>query len=219
MNELEKNRKDLETCDDQIFDLLLTRNHIIEQIMSDKVMSDKEAQRIQARKLFNYNIILIGFMGTGKSTVAELLSTLFALKVVEMDQVITEREQMSISDIFATYGEEYFRSLETKLLIELQSQTNMVISCGGGVAMRDENVREMKKNGKVVLLTASPEVILERVKGSDERPLLDGNKNIEFIQELIASRKQKYQAAADVTIHTDHKSTMAICKELIMKLL
>ena len=66
-------------------------------------------------------------------------------------------------------------------MIELQKKNNQIISCGGGVALRDENVAEMKKNGKVVLLTASPEVILERVKDSDDRPLLRGNKNTEFI--------------------------------------
>ena len=255
MNELEQYRKDLETCDEQIFDLLLARNRIVEKMMvykearqipifqpeqeekknslwksrmenerhADEVLQImnrivKSSKRIQARKLFNHNIILIGFMGAGKSTVSDFLSTLFAMKVVEMDQVIAEREQMSISDIFATYGEEYFRRLETELLIELQSQTDTVVSCGGGVAMREENVREMKKNGRVVLLTASPEVILERVKDSDERPLLNGNKNVEFIQNLIASRKQKYQAAADITINTDHKSVMDICEELIEKL-
>jgi|GEM_PF-10734 len=178
----------------------------------------KSSKRIQARKLFSYNIILIGFMGAGKSTVADFLSTMYAMKIVEMDQVISEREQMSISDIFATYGEEYFRNRETELLVEMQSKRDVVVSCGGGVAMREQNVREMKKNGKVVLLTASPEVILERVKDSDDRPLLDGNKNVEFIRELIEKRRQKYEAAADITIHTDNKSVMEICEELIEKL-
>lgn len=81
-----------------------------------------------------------------------------------MDQCIVERQGMSISDIFETYGEEYFRELETNLLIEMQSQSNVVVSCGGGVPMRERNVVEMKKNGRVVLLTAKPETILERVK-------------------------------------------------------
>lgn len=179
----------------------------------------KNSKRIQARKLFSYNIILIGFMGAGKSTISEYLSTEFALHVVEMDQLIVEREGMSISDIFDTYGEEYFRNLETNLLIEMQSKTNMIVSCGGGVALREKNVQEMKKNGKVVLLTAHPETILERVKDSDERPLLEGNKNVEFISDLMDKRQSKYEAAADVVIHTDHKSALEICEELIKKLL
>lgn len=203
-NELWKSKLENERHADEILQIM---NRIV-----------KSSKRIQARKLFSYNIILIGFMGAGKSTVSDFLSTMFAMKVVEMDQVIAEREQMSISDIFATYGEEYFRNLETQLLIEMQDQSDAVVSCGGGVAMREENVKEMKKNGKVVLLTASPEVILERVKDSDERPILNGNKNVEFIQDLISKRKEKYQAAADITINTDHKSVMEICEELIEKL-
>ena len=119
----------------------------------------RNSKRIQARKLFDYNIVLIGFMGAGKSTISDYLSTVFDMEIVEMDQLIADREEMSIPDIFATYGEEYFRNLETNLLIEMQDKKNVVISCGGGVAMRERNVEEMKKNGKVVLLTASPETI------------------------------------------------------------
>ena len=129
------------------------------------------SKRIQARKLFNYNIVLIGFMGAGKSTISDFLKNAFAMDVVEMDQIIAQRQGMSISDIFETYGEQYFRDLETNLLIEMQSRTNVVISCGGGTPMRECNVAEMKKNGRVVLLTAKPETILDRVKDNHDRPL------------------------------------------------
>ena len=94
------------------------------------------SKRIQSRKLFNYNIVLIGFMGAGKSTISEFLKNSFAMEVIEMDQIIAEREGMTISDIFEVYGEQYFRNLETNLLIEMQSKTNVVISCGGGTPMR-----------------------------------------------------------------------------------
>ena len=124
----------------------------------------RNSKRIQARKLFNYNIVLIGFMGAGKSTISDFLKTVFAMDIVEMDQIIAERQGMSISDIFETYGEQYFRDLETNLLIEMQSRSNVVISCGGGTPMRECNVVEMKKNGRVVLLTAKPETILDRVR-------------------------------------------------------
>ncbi len=102
----------------------------------------RNSKRIQARKLFDYNIVLIGFMGAGKSTISDYLSTVFDMEIVEMDQLIADREEMSIPDIFATYGEEYFRKLETDLLIEMQDKKNVVISCGGGVAMRERNVEE-----------------------------------------------------------------------------
>ena len=80
------------------------------------------SKRIQSRKLFNYNIVLIGFMGAGKSTISEFLKNSFAMEVIEMDQIIAEREGMTISDIFEVYGEQYFRNLETNLLIEMQSK-------------------------------------------------------------------------------------------------
>ena len=176
------------------------------------------SKRIQARKLFNYNIVLIGFMGAGKSTISDFLKTVFAMEVVEMDQIIAEREGMSISDIFETYGEEYFRNLETELLIEMQSKTNVVISCGGGVPMRERNVVEMKKNGRVVLLTAKPETILSRVKDNHDRPLLEGNKNVDFIADLMEKRREKYQAAADIVIETDGKDKLEICEELVQRI-
>ena len=178
----------------------------------------RNSKRIQARKLFDYNIVLIGFMGAGKSTISDYLSTMFDMDIVEMDQVIAEREEMSIPDIFATYGEEYFRDLETNLLIEMQSHKNAVISCGGGAALREKNVAEMKKNGRVVLLTATPETIFERVKDSNDRPVLNGRKNVKGISELMEQRREKYEAAADIVINTDDKTVLQICEELVQHL-
>lgn len=178
----------------------------------------RNSKRIQARKLFDYNIVLIGFMGAGKSTISDYLSTMFDMDIVEMDQVIAEREEMSIPDIFATYGEEYFRDLETNLLIEMQSHKNAVISCGGGAALRERNVAEMKKNGRVVLLTATPETIFERVKDSNDRPVLNGRKNVKGISELMEQRREKYEAAADIVINTDNKTVLQICEELVQRL-
>ncbi len=178
----------------------------------------QNSKRIQSRNLFNYNIFLIGFMGAGKSTISDYLKNALAMDVVEMDQCIVERQGMSISDIFETYGEEYFRELETNLLIEMQSQSNVVVSCGGGVPMRERNVVEMKKNGRVVLLTAKPETILERVKDNHDRPLLENNKTVPFIADLMEKRRTKYEAAADIVIQTDGKSELEICEELIHSL-
>lgn len=178
----------------------------------------QNSKRIQSRNLFNYNIFLIGFMGAGKSTISDYLKNVLAMDVVEMDQCIVERQEMSISDIFETYGEEYFRELETNLLIEMQSRSNVVVSCGGGVPMRERNVVEMKKNGRVVLLTANPETILERVKDNHDRPLLENNKNVSFIADLLEKRRAKYEAAADIVIETDGKSELEICEEMIHRL-
>ena len=178
----------------------------------------QNSKRIQSRNLFNYNIFLIGFMGAGKSTISDYLKNALAMDVVEMDQCIVERQGMSISDIFETYGEEYFRELETNLLIEMQSQSNVVVSCGGGGPMRERNVVEMKKNGRVVLLTAKPETILERVKDNHDRPLLENNKTVPFIADLMEKRRAKYEAAADIVIETDGKSELEICEEMIHRL-
>ncbi len=178
----------------------------------------QNSKRIQSRNLFNYNIFLIGFMGAGKSTISDYLKNALAMDVVEMDQCIVERQEMSISDIFETYGEEYFRELETNLLIEMQSRSNVVVSCGGGVPMRERNVVEMKKNGRVVLLTAKPETILERVKDNHDRPLLENNKNVSFIADLLEKRRAKYEVAADIVVETDGKSELEICEEMIHRL-
>ena len=163
----------------------------------------------------NYNIVLIGFMGTGKSTISAYLSEQFGMEAIDMDQVISEREGMPISRIFEIHGEEYFRNAETNLLKELQTKKNVVISCGGGTPLREENVVEMKKNGKVVLLTAKPETIFNRVKDNHDRPLIENNKSVEFIEELMLKRMDKYIAAADVIIETDNKDKQQICHELI----
>ena len=124
----------------------------------------------------------------------------------------------TISDIFEVYGEQYFRDCETNLLIEMQSRTNVVISCGGGTPMLECNVIEMKKNGRVVLLTAKPETILDRVKDSHDRPLIENNKTVPFIADLMSKRREKYEAAADIIIETDGKSELEICEELIHSL-
>ncbi len=179
---------------------------------------NKNSKRIQARKLFRYNLVLIGFMGAGKTTMSDYFSTMFAMDSVEMDQVIARREGMTIPDIFEVHGEEYFRDCETDLLIEMQSRKNTVISCGGGVPMRERNVVEMKKNGRVILLTATPETILERVKDDHSRPLLENNKNIPFIQSLMDKRREKYEAAADIIVPTDGRSIQEIGEEIISRL-
>ena len=163
----------------------------------------RNSKKIQARKLFDYNIVLIGFMGAGKSTISDYLSTMFAMEVVEMDQLIAEREGMSISDIFETYGEEYFRNMETNLLIEMQEKKNVIISCGGGVAMRERNVAEMKKNGRVVLLTAHPQTILDRVKDSVEQLAQDTNTRL-----VVEAKKSREYTDSRTTVGVKSDGTL-----------
>lgn len=185
--------------------------HIFEGIIAN-------SKRIQAKTLFDKNILLIGFMGAGKSTVSAKLSELLAMEIMEMDAYIQKKEGMSIKDIFATSGEEYFRNCESNTLIELRERKHMVVSCGGGVPLREKNVELMKNSGYVVWLTATPEAIYDRVKDSTERPLLNGNMNVPFIQNLMESRREKYERAADIVIDTTGKEIEEICEELLQKL-
>lgn len=164
------------------------------------------------------NIFLIGFMGSGKTTVAAHLGKMFHMEIAEMDQIIEQRQHMSISDIFSVHGEAYFRNLETELLIEMQSKKGIIISCGGGTPMRENNVVEMKKSGKIVLLKASPKTIYDRIKDNHDRPLLEKNKNVPFIAELMEQRREKYEKAADIIIETDGKDISQICEEIQTKL-
>ncbi len=175
------------------------------------------SKKIKSSTLFENNIVLIGFMGCGKSTISKAMRKIFSMDVIEMDDVIAEQEGMTIGEIFEIHGEQYFRDAETQLLRDLQKQKNVIISCGGGTALREVNVVEMKKNGKVVLLTAAPETVLERVKNSHDRPLLENNKNVEFIADLMSKRRARYEAAADIIIHTDNKSAFEICEEIIAR--
>ena len=231
MNDLEMYREQLAMCDDKLIDALVERNGIIEKIMSYKetygmpilqpAQEEKQEKRLEEKLQGNkyQEEIHDVFQRILRNSKRIQARKLFDMKLVEMDQEIAEREEMSIPDIFATYGEEYFRNLETELLKELQTGRNCIISCGGGVALRSENVVEMKKNGKVVLLTASPETIYERVKDSNDRPLLKENKSVEFIAQLMEKRKEKYEDAADVVIRTDGKTILQICEELITRLM
>ena len=194
-------------------------NEFEEEILDIFKYIMKNSRRIQAKSLFDYNIFLIGFMGAGKSTVAGELKDKLEMDRVEMDQMIVENRGMSISEIFDEFGEAYFRNLESNTLIELQKRKQTIVSCGGGVVMREENSDHMKKNGRVVLLTAKPETIYERVKDSDERPILNGNMNVEYISGLMEKRKERYEAVADVTVATDGKNVTQICEEIIAKLI
>lgn len=179
---------------------------------------ESAGKRVESRNLFDFNIALMGFMGAGKSTVSRYLKQKLAMDEVDVDSVIVQDQNMPIKDIFAQFGEDYFRDCESKAIIKLQSRRQTIISCGGGAVVREENVANLKKTSRIVLLTASPETVLERVKGSDERPILNGNMNVEFIKELMEKRAELYRKAADVIIETDHKRVEQICEELLRAL-
>lgn len=161
------------------------------------------------------NLFLIGFMGAGKSSVSAGLGRMLGREVVEMDQRIAAQEGMSIPELFAQKGEPYFRACETALLKSFAQGAPRIVSCGGGVPLREENVVAMRESGTVVLLTASPEVILERVKDSDERPLLQGHKDVSYIAVLMEQRRPRYEAAADITVDTSQLNIEEVCRQVL----
>lgn len=163
------------------------------------------------------HIVLIGFMGVGKSTISHELKILSNRPEVDTDAWIEEKEGRSIPDIFAAEGEEYFRQQETAMIDELGCMKASIVSCGGGMALREMNVRKLQALGEVVLLTAKPETIFERVRYSTNRPILNGNMNVEFISELMEKRKPFYEKAATVTVCTDGKRVDEIAKEILEK--
>lgn len=164
------------------------------------------------------SIFLIGFMGAGKSTIARALQRKLGFPLIEMDERIVKEQGMSINDIFAQYGEDHFRDIESQLIVDIGKEEPSIVSCGGGVVVRPQNTQNMKEIGRIVFLKAAPETIYERVKNSTDRPILNGHMNVEYIAELMEKRRALYEAAADITIQTDGKTREQICEEIIGKM-
>ncbi len=153
------------------------------------------------------NIVLIGYRGTGKSTVGRQLASRLGRALVSTDTEIVKRAQRTIPEIVAQEGWECFRDLESEICRELAGRDQLVIDTGGGAILRQQNVETLKKNGTVFWLTASVETIVKRIGGDNQRPSLTGTKSfVDEIQEVLQERTPKYQAAADHIIVTDGRS-------------
>jgi shikimate kinase len=160
------------------------------------------------------NVVLTGFMGTGKSAVSRLLSKKLDWELIDADVEIEKAAGMKISDIFATKGEPYFRSLETEVINKLSQKNEVVISCGGGVVLKPENMDALEKNGFVVCLTATPETIYERTKHTKDRPLLNVPDPIAKIKDLLEKRATFYKRC-HLTIDTTHLSIEEVVEEIL----
>lgn len=161
------------------------------------------------------NIVLIGFMGTGKSETGRLLAKKLCWQFFDTDDMIEREVGMKIPQIFAKHGEPYFREAEAKAIGLVSLLDKTVISCGGGAVTRKENMDELEKNGLVICLTASPEVILERTKKNIDRPLLQVKNPLSRIRELLAERRKYYQRCT-ITIDTTNILPAQVV-ELILK--
>ena len=162
-------------------------------------------------------LYLTGFMGTGKSSVGRELGRMTGQIVCEMDALIEERAGCPIREIFEREGEEGFRKRETECLKALTKEKGAIVSCGGGLIIKEENRRILKRTGLVVRLTAEPETLCERLKGEAAiRPVLQGSSAPERLRALMAEREDLYRLSADITIATDLKSVSRIAREIIL---
>lgn len=166
----------------------------------------------------NGSIALIGFMGTGKTTVSQALSRITGFEEIDVDKYIVDTAGMEINEIFEKYGEQAFRDMETKALGEVSQKPNRIISCGGGAVLRDENVEILKRNGVIVRLTASAETIFDRVKDSTHRPILNNDMSLEHVKELMAGREPRYSAVADISVNVDSNDRILTCNDILVQL-
>ena len=165
------------------------------------------------------NIVLCGMMGVGKTTVGKHLAGANGLRWVDTDELIVERYG-EISAIFERFGEEYFRALETEIVKELVQEDGLVISVGGGLVLKEENVFLLKRNGKIVYLRASVETLVGRLTADTTRPLLktSGESLAERIEGILTVRAPIYEGVADFTVDAEGKSPEEIAQEILLKI-
>lgn len=159
-------------------------------------------------------IVLIGMMGSGKTTIGKLLGEKLTLRSIDIDVIIEQNEKRTISEIFQNEGEKYFRNIERETIKKIFTNKDLIISLGGG-AFEDQLTQELLlKNSTVIYLKTSPNVILERIKNNTNRPLLKNQMTVEKIQSIILQRQKNYELA-NITILTDNKNTDKIVDEIL----
>lgn len=166
------------------------------------------------------HIILIGFMGAGKTSIGKKLAKSAELQFVDTDQLIEEQSKRAISDIFAEDGEEYFRNLETEMLEQLlKKKERMVIAVGGGLPVREKNRQLLRQLGTSVYLKAEVETLVNRLQGDTSRPKLQGGDLREKIVSLMEARESLYKDAATIEYSTDKKTPDKVVEELSERIL
>jgi len=161
-----------------------------------------------------HNLALVGFMGTGKSSVGRIVAHQLNFAFVDTDQLIEARTNKSISSIFAEQGEPAFREYEGKVVRELASQRHLVIAAGGGLVVEVMNLASLRQHALVVCLWASPETIWQRVCNQTHRPLLQDPDPPGKIQRLLAERKPAYMQA-DILVNTEQRSVREVAQHVI----
>jgi len=165
------------------------------------------------------NVALFGFMGVGKSAVGRILAEKRGLSFVDLDEEIVRTTGRSIESIFQEDGEERFREIERTLTEEYSALDGQVIACGGGTVIDPENLENLRRSSRMVLLTAEPEVILERVETEgDVRPLLNVEDRLGKIRSLLSKRWPSYIEAADIIIDTSEHTPQVVVSIIIENL-
>jgi shikimate kinase len=165
------------------------------------------------------NIVLIGFMGTGKTAVGQVLAKRLRRPLIEVDALIVKMAGKTIPDIFKDDGEIYFRELEIAGVKQAAAGKNQVIACGGGVVLNTINIERLRATGVIVNLTAAPQTILKRTAvAGGTRPLLDVAQPLARINELKQFRKPFYDRAADITVNTSKLSVETVAGKIIDRL-
>lgn len=162
------------------------------------------------------NIVLIGYRGTGKSSVGKLLAERLGRALISTDAEVVKRANLSIPDLVKQFGWSYFRDLESEVCHSVASKDNLIIDTGGGVILRQQNVEALKANGLLFWLTAEISTIQRRIEGDHQRPSLTGTKSfIDEIEEVLQERLPRYRAAADHTIRTDDRSPSEVADAVL----
>lgn len=159
-------------------------------------------------------IVLIGMMGSGKTTIGKLLGEKLTLRSIDIDVIIEHNEKRTISEIFQNEGEKYFRNIERETIKKNFTNKDLIISLGGGAFEDQLTQKLLLKNSTVIYLKTSPNVILERIKNNTNRPLLKNQMTVEKIQSIILQRQKNYELA-NITILTDNKNTDKIVEEIL----
>ncbi|OGJ44332.1 hypothetical protein A2272_01420 [Candidatus Peregrinibacteria bacterium RIFOXYA12_FULL_33_12] len=154
------------------------------------------------------NLSLIGLRGSGKTTLGKFLAKKLNKKFVDLDEEIEKGANSKIPEIVEKHGWNYFRNLESEICAKFAKEKNLVIATGGGIVLKDENIKNLKQNGKIIFIKCPIELCANRIKNSQNRPSLTGKNFIDEFQEIWEQRKEKYEKAADFVLEDNGEKSL-----------
>ncbi|TJX16289.1 shikimate kinase [Tissierella creatinini] len=166
------------------------------------------------------NIVLIGMSGVGKTEIGKILAEAMSKNFCDTDDLIEEKENLSISEIFEKNGEGYFRDVEHQVVNQISDKEDYIISTGGGVVLREDNIQVLRRNGYIILLMGKIDTIIENLNRSKVvRPLLKESQDLyKKVENIFMEREGLYLISSDIIIDVDNKKPSEISKEILMEL-